>query len=184
MSTATRPMTAAEFMAADLGEGLHELVKGEVVELPNPRPEHGKICVNASFALEGFGRRTGHGYALSNDSAVQTEHGPDTIRGADVCYYSEARWPRARVGPGVPPVAPDLVVEVYSPSNRAGEMRRKVYEYLEAGVLLVWVVHPGNRTVAVYRPDEPFPTIYTDADTLEILPELPGFACPVAELFR
>jgi len=76
-----------------------------------------------------------------------------------------------------------LVVEVYSPGNRRAEILEKVTEYLKAGVLMVWVVHPNQRTVAIYRSDDPIPTILTEADVLEDLPELPGFRCPVAEFF-
>ena len=59
-----------------------------------------------------YGRQSGLGYALSNDSAVLTERDPDTVRGADVCFYSHARWPRIQVGKTLPPVPPDLAVEV------------------------------------------------------------------------
>jgi Uma2 family endonuclease len=75
------------------------------------------------------------------------------------------------------------VVEIYSPSNRRSEILGKVHEYLNAGVLMVWVVHPGRRTVAIYRPGDPIPQLLTHAGVLEDLPELPGFRCQVAELF-
>ena len=97
-------------------------------------PEHGRVCVNVVVCpLESTARQTGYGYALSNDSAVVTERGPDTVRGADVCFYSQERWPRSQVGWTLPPVPPDLVVEVYSPGNRRGKTLEKVVEYLAAG---------------------------------------------------
>src|SRR5262245_16577918 len=135
MVTATQRklLTAEEFMAADLGEGTFELVRGEVIEVPPPMPEHGAVCGNVSGVLWDYGRRSGYGYVLSNDAAVLTERDPDTVRGADVAFYSHARWPRSDVGKTLPPVPPDLAVEVYSPSNRRGAMSRKVTEYLVAG---------------------------------------------------
>ena len=181
--TEKRPITTEEFLQMDLGEGNFELVRGEVIELPPALPEHGRYCLNAAFQLETFGRQAGHGYAVTNDSAVQTERGPDTVRGGDVCYYSHARWPRSELR-GLPPVAPDVVVEVYSPSNRPGEMRAKVNEYLEVGTLMVWVVFPERRTVVVYRPADPVPRVFGQDDVLEGFPELPGFRCPVAALFE
>ncbi len=185
MATVAQPklMTAEEFMAADLGEGTFELVSGEVIEMPPPMPEHGRVCVNAGFVLELYGRQSGLGYVLSNDSAVLTGRGPDTVRGVDVCFYSHARWPRSQVGRTLPPVPPDLAVEVVSPSNRPGTLLRKVGEYLDSGVPLVWVINPKKRRVVVYRPDEEEPTIFEDGEFLENLPELPGFRCPVADLF-
>ena len=81
--TQTKLMTAEEFMAADLGEGRYELVRGEVIEVPPPMPEHGRVCMNISFILESYGRRTVIGYALSNVAGVLTERDPDTVRGPD-----------------------------------------------------------------------------------------------------
>jgi Uma2 family endonuclease len=179
----TKLLTAEEFMDADFGEGTFELVRGEVVQMPPSMPEHGVVCNNVAAILWHYGRQSGHGYSLSNDSAVVTERGPDTVRGADVCFYSHAHWPRSQVGTKLPPVPPDLVVEVYSPSNRPGETLDKVGEYLGAGVLLVWVVYPKSRSVAVYRSlDEP-PQVLEEGAVIENVPELPGFRCPVADFF-
>jgi Uma2 family endonuclease len=153
MATAAPPklLTAEEFLTLDLGEGLHELVRGEIVDVPPPMTEHGRICVNAAFALETFGRQSRLGYALSNDSPVLTKRAPDTVRGADVCFYSHARWPRGAVGTKLPPVVPDVVVEVYSPGNRPGETQVKVSEYLFAGVPLVLLFDPKTKQVGIYH---------------------------------
>jgi len=180
---ATKLMTAKEFMAADLGEGTFELVRGEVVEVPPAMPEHGRVCVNVGFLLETYGRQTGRGYSLSNDSAVLTERDPDTVRGADVCYYSHARWPRSQVGSDLPPVPPDLTVEVVSPGNRPGELYKKISEYLAAGISLVWVVYPKERCVVIHRPDGAAPFVLREDQVMENLAELPGFRCAVAEFF-
>jgi Uma2 family endonuclease len=184
MATASQPklMTAEEFMAADLGEGRFELVRGEVIEVPPPMPEHGRVVSKVGFALESFGRTTGYGYCLS-ESAVATEDGPDTVRGPDVSFYSHARWPEHQVGRGLPPIPPDLAVEVASPGNRRGPILKKVTEYLQAGVLMVWVVYPKRRYVAVYRAEDDEPIFFREGEILEGLPELPGFRCPVSDFF-
>jgi Uma2 family endonuclease len=185
MATVAQPklMSAEEFMAADLGEGRFELVRGEVVEVPPAMPDHGRVCGKTFLALETYGLQSGFGYALSNDSAVVTERGPDTVRGADVCFYSHARWPESRLSEGLPLVPPDLVVEVLSPRDRPGTILKKIVEYLEAGVSLVWVIDPPKRRVALYRPGDVFPTFLNEGEILENLPELPGFRCPVADFF-
>jgi Uma2 family endonuclease len=184
MATAsTKLMTAEQFMSADLGDGTFELVRGEVIKVPPPMPEHGRVCGNVFYALETYGRQTGRGYALPNDSAVLTERDPDTVRGADVSFYSNARWPRAQVGAGLPPVPPDLVAEVMSRGSRPGRLTKKISEYLEAGVSMVWVVDPKNRRVAIYRPDEELPLVLQYDQVLENLPELPGFRCAFADFF-
>jgi Uma2 family endonuclease len=185
MATAAKPklLTAEEFMAADLGEGTFELVRGEVVEMAPPMPEHGRICVNVAFVLETYARQSGLGFTLSNDSAVLTERSPDTVRGPDVCYYAHSRWPRAQVGQGLPPVPPDLAVEVVSPGNRPGELLRKISEYLEAGVPMVWAVHPKRHHIVLYRTGEDEPIFVREGDVLENLAELPGFRCAVSDFF-
>lgn len=184
MAITTRtPITAEEFLERHAGQGAFELVKGEVVELSPGMPEHGRICTKVGFLLESFGRESGYGYVLSNDTAILTERSPDTARGADLCFFSRARLPEAELQPRIAAVAPDVVVEVYSPSNRPAEMRAKVNEYLNVGVRMVWVVYPARRSVAIYRADEPIPSVFAGSDVLENLPELPGFRCQVSEFF-
>ena len=180
----TKAITAEQFLETDWGDGIFELVRGEVVRMTPPRSEHGLICWTLSGLFWDYVRRAGLGYCFSNDAAIVTERNPDTVRGPDLCYYSEARWPRSEIGrTPLPPVAPDLAVEVVSPSNRPGAMLRKVGEYLDAGVLLIWVVDPRSRTLTMYRPDAAAVVLRED-QTIEDLPELPGFHCAVADIFR
>jgi Uma2 family endonuclease len=184
MATVTKIdlMTAEEFMAADLGDGTFELVRGEVVEMALPMPEHGRVQINVALVLEMYGRQTGYGYCLG-ESAVLTERGPDTVRGPDVSFYSHARWPRASVGKAFPPVSPDVVVEVYSPGNRTGQMNKKISEYLLAGTFMVWVIYLDERRVVLHHSDDRAPVVLQEGDAIENLPELPGFHCAVADFF-
>ena len=62
-------------------------------------------------------------------------------------------------------------------------MRRKVVEYLDAGVLMVWVIDPEDRCLLLYRPDKVGPLVYREGDAVENLPELPGFRCLVSDFF-
>jgi Uma2 family endonuclease len=185
MATEAKPklLTAEEFMKSDLGEGTFELVRGKVVKLTPPMHEHAVVCNNVAGLFWDYGRRSGYGYSLCNDAVVVTERGPDTVRGADICFYSHTRRPRKEVGRSLPKVVPDVVVEVVSPGNRRGEIMQKVSEYLNAGVLLVWVVYPAKRKVFLYRPGDEPAIVLGEFDTIENLPELPGFRCAVSELF-
>lgn len=177
-------ITADDFLRMDLGDGTFELVRGRIVMLPPGTPLHGRFCADVAFALGRFGRESGYGYVLINDSAVQTEHDPDTVRGADVCFYSEVRWRRSEVGRSIPPVLPDLVVEVGTPDDRRQDLPQKLREYVGAGVLMTWIVDPETRTFAIYRHADTAPLYYlNESDTIADLPELPGFACRVADFF-
>ena len=80
-------------------------------------------------------------------------------------------------------VAPDLAIEVISPSNKAGEVMIKIREYFQAGVLRVWVVYPADRLVYVYESPRKV-TILGDGDELDGGELLPGFKLSLVELFE
>jgi Uma2 family endonuclease len=79
-------------------------------------------------------------------------------------------------------MAPDLAVEVVSPSNTAAEILDKVADYLDAGSRLVWVVEPTGRRVTVYRSRNEIHLLQEDG-ALDGYDVLPGFSVPVAEIF-
>jgi Uma2 family endonuclease len=79
-------------------------------------------------------------------------------------------------------MAPDLAVEVVSPSNTSAEILGKATDYLDAGSRLVWVVEPVSRTVTEYRSRDRIRLVQGD-DLLEGYDVLPGFSVSVAEVF-
>ena len=70
-------------------------------------------------------------------------------------------------------------MEIASPSNRPSEVRAKVAEYLDAGVRLVWVVDPQNRSVSIHGPGGSVREL-SESDTLAGDDVLPGFRLPLA----
>jgi len=183
-TTAAPPalMTAAEFVARY--ENVHaELVKGVVQEYPVPYPHYGKVCLTIGALLWQHVQEHDLGHLMSNDSWIQTGRNPDTIRGADVCYFSYDRLPRGEVPRGLLPVVPDLVVEVRSPSDRWGDLFGKVGDYLKAGVRVVVIIDPDTATASVYRSEE-FQQIFHNGDAVTLPDVLPGFTVPVERLFR
>ena len=108
---------------------------------------------------------------------------PGLVRIPDVAFVSWARSPGPdRKRGAIPDVVPDLVVEVLSKSNTRREMERKLDEYFEAGVRLVWYVDPKARTVRVYTGRRDVRTL-TTADELDGGDVLPGFRLAIAEWF-
>lgn len=187
MSTLTTSplLTAEEFLADDsLGEWC-ELVRGKVVQMSPPGARHGAICLRIGFELMRFLETHPLGRALGNDSGVITERAPDTVRGADVAYYSFERLPRGGLPVGYPTSSPDLVFEVLSPANRTREMTVKVGEYLAAGVRAVVLVNPERSTVTIYRPDDERPvTMLRGEETFSVPEILPGWEIPVSRFFE
>src|SRR5207253_7566154 len=128
-----------------------ELVRGVLVVREPPGLRHGRI------ALE-LGRRLADHVAAGRLGRVYVESGfkltsnPDTVRGPDVAFIRQTRLPEPEPV-GYPALAPDLVVEILSPSDRPGDVLGKVADWLSAGTRLVWVVDPERRLVRIYRAD-------------------------------
>ena len=115
------------------------------------------------------------------DAGTITERDPDTVRGPDIAFVSRARWDAY---PGKPylGIAPELCVEILSPSNRPGEIKEKAAEYFAAGARLVWIVDPVKEHVTVYRSLADV-HLLTKTEQLEGGDVLPGFQLPLAQLF-
>jgi len=179
---ASRLLTAEEFLLMEPpADGSKvELVRGEVINVCRPGFRHGLVQGRVWGVLDQFGRTTRHGRAVV-ETGVVTERGPDTVRGPDVSYWSAQRLPLDQIPSGYPDGAPDVAVEVLSPTNRAGKIREKLEEYFARGVRMVWVVDPEDRTLTIYRsPDEG--RIFHEKATITGDDVLPGFTCRVAEL--
>lgn len=183
MATAELLLTAEEYsQLPDHGQPT-ELVRGRVVASMVPTPRHGFFCATAGRIIGTFADDRDLGRVVSNDSGVITERAPDTVRGADIAYFSYARLPKGPFPEGYLSVAPELVFEVRSPSDRWKDILAKVVEYLNAGVLVVCVHDAQTQTLTVYRQDE-LPQMLPVNDEL-VLPELhPDFRVPVARFFE
>src|SRR5262249_45119838 len=152
------------------------------VRMPQPKPRHGYVCNTAGIVLGVFVREHDLGRVFNNDTGVITERDPDTVRGADVAFYSYERLPRGPLQDEYPPAAPELVIEVRSPSDRWPDIEEKVAEYLHAGVLVVVVLDPDPRTAHLYSADVPTRVLGPDDELT--LPEILGdFRVRVARFF-
>ena len=107
---------------------------------------------------------------------------PNKVRKPDVSVVLKARLPLDQMREGYAPIAPDLAVEVISPHDLVYDVDAKIAEYQGAGVRLVWVVNPILRTVRIHRADGSLSWLQGDA-ILSGEDVLPGFSCPVSELF-
>ncbi|MGO9466709.1 MAG: Uma2 family endonuclease [Isosphaeraceae bacterium] len=186
MSTASVPtplLTAEEFAERPDPGNPEELVRGRIVLMPMPKPRHGQICGRAYFLFRVHVDAQDLGHLLSNDSGVITERGPDTVRGADIAFYSFARVPKGPLPDRYLDIAPDLVVEVLSPGDRWPKVLRKVAEYLDAGVTVVLVLDDQRRQAQLYRADGT--TRLLDAEEELSIPDLLGdFRVRVGRFFE
>lgn len=183
MSAVTQKLiTAEEFlrMPEPADGSQQELVKGVVISMPPPGGMHGVCCVKVSRKIFNFvDTLPDGGTVTANDTGFITTRNPDSVRGPDVAYWSKKRLPQVPVG--YMEVAPELAVEVLSPSNTSKQIRAKLREYFERGVLMVWVVAPEDRTITVYRTPDEGRVLHENA-TLSGEEVLPGFSCRVSDL--
>jgi Uma2 family endonuclease len=160
-----------------------ELVKGRVVPMAVPKPRHGEICGKANRIFGNYAEDRDLGRVLCNDSGVITERGPDTVRGADVAFYSFARLPKGPLPDRYLDIPPDLIVEVLSPTDRWPRVFAKVAEYLEAGTTVVIVLDDKRRSAHVYRADGPDQILSGDEELT--VPDLLGdFSVRVGRFFE
>lgn len=182
-TVATRPITAEEFFRlSDPRDGeARELVHGEVVVMPRPGFRHGRRQGRVFAILDSFGAGAKHGRAAT-DVGILTGRDPDSVRGPDVAYWSYERIPADQEPAGYPSVAPDLCVEILSPSNRRAELREKIIEYFRVHVRMVWLIDPEDRTLTIYRSVDEAKLLHESA-TFADDEVLPTFSCRVADLF-
>ena len=169
-------MTLEDFLASDL-EG-YEYVKGKLIPMAPPTMEHGEISMNLSVLLSLHIRENQLGRLYPADTDFKLG---DRLVKPDIAFVSTARLPENKRQAS--PVAPDLAVEVLSPSDIQYRVLEKAFAYLNAGTRLVWVIEPVGQTVTVYRSQTDIKTLtYKDKLTGEDVVE--GFSCQVAQLFE
>jgi Uma2 family endonuclease len=143
---------------------------------------HGLVAGRVFSALYQHVQAQRLGAVFTGATGFQLRRDPDTVRAPDAAFVRTERLPPEGLGDGFVQLAPDLAVEVVSPSDRGSELEEKVEEYLSVGVRGIWIVDPATRTVTVDAAGHPV-HILREADALEGGDIVPGFRCPVADLF-
>ncbi len=178
----TRRLTAGDLLRLS-SQGVHgELIRGVLCETMPTGHEHGKIVANLTILMGGFIKSRKLGSLTASDSGVWLERDPDTVREPDIAYFSAEKISLDTRVTGYAEVAPDLVVEVVSPGDSRREANDKALMWMSYGVRLVWVVYPETRTVDAYQEGGAVSTL-TEDGVLDGLAALPGFTCPVADVF-
>ena len=187
MSGTTAPTDAKLITGQELAllpdVGPCELVEGRIVPMSPTGGEHGRVEFNFGEAINSFAGSRKLGKVFVGEVGIFTRRDPDTVRGADVAYFSNERYERLGSKRGFLDVAPDLVVEVLSPHDSAGGLTQKLREYFAIGVRLVWVADPDARAVLAYRSLTDVREI-RENDRLSGDDVLPGFEVAAASLFE
>ena len=181
---AEKVWTETELCALPDDGYLHEVVNGELVMSPKNNLQHEQICQRVNFALEIFNRAHHLGAVFGSSMGFWMEN--RNCRAPDVAFVSKARLRELGYKPNTKTFfsgAPDLAIEVLSPSNTRLEMDGRLADFFASGARIAWIIHPDEQLVEVChsRSDRRVigPTGYLDGEQV-----LPGFRLQVSDLFR
>jgi Uma2 family endonuclease len=175
----TATMSGLQFDALPYQEGRRwELLEGDLIEAPSPTPRHQDTVVRVLLALKLYlenGEMQGLAFpdvefALSDRSRLRP----------DVCLLLEDKTRSLDLDLIPIPGAPDLAVEIISPSERTSECHDKVFAYLRNGTGEVWQFYPKSRTIQIYKGETSSSRDSGGQITSDLLP---GLAVPVSSLF-
>jgi Uma2 family endonuclease len=173
--------TDEEFMALPDDGNRYEVVNGELVAVGSAGAKHGYYVSLIHILLGAYVRSQKLGFTFDADTSFKMKSG--NRRSPDCSFFSKERL---RSLGGIPKGyiegAPDLAIEVLSEANTVGEIHDKIVEYFENGSRLVWVIHPEEKYVLVYRQPEPA-ALKRPGDILEGEEVIPGFALDLSEFF-
>jgi Uma2 family endonuclease len=186
MAVQTKLPTLEEYQAADRVE----IVDGEIIEMsPNTKPQP-RVTARFFRYLDPFVQQNHLGEVLIEASFVldgnRRSNWVKNARTPDISFISQSRIDSQAVEyPDDDPwwLAPDIAVEVISPTDQMPDVMDKLKAYLAYGVLLVILVFPKTKTVSVHTPDNPLGTTLSESDTLTAEPVISGWSMPVSALF-
>lgn len=177
----TRLMTADELLELT-GPERYELLRGELLEMSPTGWEHTNIGYRIGRIVGNFVYDHNLGDLATADGGFRLESDPDTVFSPDFAFVRADRLPPPSERIGFLSLAPDLVVEVLSPSDRPGQVATKISTYQVFGVQTIWLVDPREQSVTVYALGQVPYRVAAD-ETLDGGDVLPGFAVQVGEFF-
>lgn len=175
-------LVTAEELLRDYGDQHCELVNGVVAFMSPTYSQHGDLTNEVAYLLNVAVRRHDLGKLFIGEAGFIVSRNPDTVRVPDVAFVSKERVTAIGVGKEFFPEAPDLTVEVVSPSDTAPRVHEKARMWIEAGCRAVWLVWPDDRSVTVYRSLDDVKILTEDA-VLDGGDVVPGFSHPIAQFF-
>ncbi|MFW6076055.1 MAG: Uma2 family endonuclease, partial [Chloroflexota bacterium] len=164
-------------------EHRYELVRGELVCMAPSGSEHSEIGMLIGHFILTYVLGHQSGIVTGPDGGFLVRKDPDTVLVPDVAFVHRDRLTSELDRTRYLPLAPDLVVEIVSPSDRMADVTGKVQTYFEAGTRLIWIVLPQQQAVMVHYPDGTARTLKS-ADTLDGEDVLPGLEIPIAGIFN
>lgn len=164
-------LTLAEFLSLPENDITYELIDGQAQPKMSPKRFHSRLTLALSQILSQWSKNRGE---IGIEWAVTLKRrGKDWVPVPDLLYISYSRLSADLIIDEACPLPPELVIEIISPNQTFGDMIAKATDYLDAGVMRVWVVDARAKTVTVFYPDtKPQTKGGTDSLADILLPEL------------
>lgn len=182
LSTQPTLLTAADLWKQTDDGYRYELVKGVIRKMPFVGFEHGVLTSKIGSCLTEHNEEQSLGYVCGAGTGFKISTNPDTVLAPDAAFVHQTAIDEKGIPTGYWEGAPNLAVEVISPSDTYTEVAEKVDEWLNAGCAMVWVINPRRETVQVYRPTQDISVLRGD-DMLDGGDVIEGFQCQVQDLF-
>ena len=175
-----KQLTLEEFLALPEGDVTYELVDGEVIPKMSPKFFHSRLTKALLRLLEDWGQDRGE--VGVEWAVVLTRQGKSWVPTPELLYISYQRLSPDWMENEACPVPPELAIEIISQGKTFGELAAKARDYLDAGVLRVWLVDSQARSITVFYPDAP-PQTYM-GDTLLIDSLFEGLEITAQQVFQ
>jgi len=179
--TITHLITAGELESMG-SDARFELIQGVLHEMSPSSFDSSRVLSRIALAMGGYVEAHRLGEVTFAEAGFVLERDPDSVVAPDIAFIQTERLRLAPQGQGYFPAAPDLIVEVISPTDEPLEIRRKQALYDRVGIPLVWWIDPKRRTATVHAPDRPVRRL-GETDELEGESIVPGFSLQLAKLF-
>ena len=183
---AVQPLTYEQYLAEGEIVRRYDIINGVRCWMPNPTVRHQDVLFNIAAAFKAFGRATNAGRMVVAACDVLIDYSPLKTRQPDVLFISHERFgSRDPLDPGALDPAPELVVEVLSPSDTKAVLGGKLRDFRRVDVRECWIVSLESQMVEVLRlsPErEETLAVYQIGETVQSS-VFPGLAVAVAEIF-
>jgi Uma2 family endonuclease len=174
-------MTADRLVAMPDDGKRYELVEGVLRMMSPAGGRHGRIALKLGRRIGDYVEQQNLGETFAAETGFLLQKNPDTVRAPDVAFVSHATLGELADEPGYLPIAPDLVAEVISPSDRSSDVEEKVFGWLAAGVQAVIVVDPQTRTIRYYRSADAIQVV--QSGSIDLSEVIPSFHLDISDLF-
>lgn len=181
--SSTSIVTAEELFRFPADGFRYELVKGSLQVMSPAGGRHGRIAIQIAWLLKNHVHKNQSGIVFAAETGFRISRDPDTVLAPDVAYVQRSRYEELEETTSYLPIAPDLVIEVLSPSDRFAAVESKAFAWLDSNSQLVLLVDPENESIHAYRSRKRI-EIFEAHETIDCSDAVAEWTLSVADVFK